>query len=180
MTAPRCRRISTCVAARRRNATQCTASGVNETFTSSRLVMRRVTVGGYTVLVRNHPLGLTQPPIHNGTGNEYRAKVLFGYRNVATFVGSASHWSCVTDPVVYPLTGSMTSDRVISASPTLIYGARHLLAGHWPHHSHARSLVTRQHHILTTKSYTPTVFIKFGASYPCPQPYLRPVDTGSV
>ena len=40
----------------------------------ARLVLRRMTVRGDTVLVCNQPLGPTQPPTLSGTENEYRPR----------------------------------------------------------------------------------------------------------
>jgi len=36
-----------------------------------RLVLRRVTVGGYSMFIHNQPLRPTQPPTLSGTENEY-------------------------------------------------------------------------------------------------------------
>jgi len=59
------------------------------------LVLRWMTIYGYTVMVCKQPLRPTQPPALRGTGNEYQSRAIL----LCGWEGRASNWQCITDCV---------------------------------------------------------------------------------
>ena len=72
------------------------------TVCRARLSLRWLTIRGYAILVCNWPLRQTQPPILSGIGNKYQPR---DSCSAFWLEGLTSRCPCLTDCVVYPLTG---------------------------------------------------------------------------